>query len=217
MNKTAKHVKKLFANDHYVNVKVFVNTFFVYLGLKAFTGLSGDLSKTEDVKQATTAKDTVQNTVEEDSDSDSDYEYFKVQKQLAAKVKVDKNSEDEDSDEDVEETKPVPEVNTFAEAVKTAVGEDELVLPATVNQTFLIVPMKLRLVTLCSLIVEHCVVNKRGGKMIVFMATLEMVDYHSELIELVLTGQDVKVKKKKLEKGKAKKRKANEDEVNKYI
>lgn len=217
MNKTAKHVKKLFANDHYVNVKIFVNTFFVYLGLKAFTGLSGDLSKTEDVKQATTAKDTVQNTVEEDSDSDSDYEYFKVQKQLAAKVKVDKNSEDEDSDEDVEETKPVPEVNTFAEAVKTAVGEDELVLPATVNQTFLIVPMKLRLVTLCSLIVEHCVVNKRGGKMIVFMATLEMVDYHSELIELVLTGQDVKVKKKKLEKGKAKKRKANEDEVNKYI
>lgn len=217
MNKTAKHVKKLFANDHYVNVKVFVNTIFVYLGLKAFTGLSGDLSKTEDVKQATTAKDTVQNTVEEDSDSDSDYEYFKVQKQLAAKVKVDKNSEDEDSDEDVEETKPVPEVNTFAEAVKSAVGEDELVLPATVNQTFLIVPMKLRLVTLCSLIVEHCVVNKRGGKMIVFMATLEMVDYHSELIELVLTGKDVKVKKKKLEKGKAKKRKANEDEVNKYI
>ncbi|CAB3255495.1 unnamed protein product [Arctia plantaginis] len=183
-------------------------------GLKAFTGLNHpELFKKEDVKQATTAKDSVQNSVEEDSDSDSDYEYFKVQKQLAAKVKVVKNSEDDDSDEEVEDTKLAPEVNTFAEALKTAVGEDDLVLPATVNQTFLIVPMKLRLVTLCSLIVEHCVVNKKGGKMIVFMATLEMVDYHSELIELVLTGKDVKVKKKKLEKSKAKKRKANEDDA----
>ncbi|KAL4706846.1 hypothetical protein ACJJTC_010080 [Scirpophaga incertulas] len=33
--------------------------------------------------------------------------------------------------------------------------------------------------------------------MIVFMATLEMVDYHSQLIETVLTGKNVKVKKDK--------------------
>lgn len=86
-------------------------------------------------------------------------------------------------------------------------------LPATVNQTFLIVPMKLRLVTLCSLIVEHCVLNKKGGKMIVFVATLEMVDYFSDLIETVLTEKETKVKKKSNEKNtKAKKRKAEHED-----
>lgn len=208
-----------------INVSHSQYTFLIYLGLKSFTGLNHlDLFKQEDKKQAAaTTVPAVNNTVEDDSDSDSDYEYFKVQKQLAAKnptVEVQKDSDDES---EAEESTPAPPVNTFAEALKTAVGEDELVLPATVNQTFLIVPMKLRLVTLCSLIVEHCVMNKKGGKMIVFMATLEMVDYLSELIEIVLTGKDVKVKKKKQEKSKAKKRKANDDsdEVNmrnrKYI
>lgn len=124
----------------------------------------------------------------DDSDSDSDYEYFKVQKQLETEKPKD--------EEEVKEKEVPANENIFVEALKTAIVEDELVLPATVNQTFLIVPMKLRLVTLCSLIVEHCILNKKGGKMIVFMATLEMVDYHSELIETVLTGKDVKVKKK---------------------
>lgn len=99
---------------------------------------------------------------------------------------------------------------TFNDALKTAITEDELVLPASVSQTFIVVPMKLRLVTLCSLIVEHCVLNKKGGKIIVFMATLEMVDYHSELIETVLTGKDLNAKKK--DKPKAKKKKSNSDD-----
>lgn len=46
------------------------------------------------------------------------------------------------------------------------------------------------------------------------MATLEMVDYHSELIETALTGKEVKVKKKSQDKAKnskAKKRKGGED------
>ncbi|CAH0722369.1 unnamed protein product, partial [Brenthis ino] len=157
-------------------------------GLKAFNGLDhaelfGDkkeASKTNAIKPTDAKND--------DSDSDSDYEYFKVQKQL-------ETEKPKDEEEVNEKEEPVNE-NIFVEALKTAIVEDELVLPATVNQTFLIVPMKLRLVTLCSLIVEHCILNKKGGKMIVFMATLEMVDYHSELIETVLTGKDVKVKKK---------------------
>lgn len=184
-------------------------------GLKAFSGLNhSDLFKNDNTDETLKKANDIKNSVEEDSDSDSDYEYFKVQKQLEAKkakVEVESGGSDDDSNKD-EEMTPVPPVSTFAEAVKTAIVEDELVLPATVNQTFLIVPMKLRLVTLCSLIVEHCVVNKKGGKMIVFMATLEMVDYHSELIETVLTGKDVNVKKKKQDKNKAKKRKANESD-----
>lgn len=151
----------------------------------------------------------------EDSDSDSDYEYFKVQKELETEIpKV------EEKDEEPKIPRPSDSENVFQQAVKSAVTEDELILPASVNQTFLIVPMKLRLVTLCSLIVEHCVLNKKGGKMIVFMATLEMVDYHSELIETVLAGKNVKMKKKdKGKKSKTSKRKTNEsdDDVSEAI
>lgn len=132
----------------------------------------------------------VQSKKNEESDSDSDYEYFKVQKEIDNKnnTKSNEDENDEITNEDLIDN------NIFAKAIKTAVTEDELVLPATVNQTFIVVPMKLRLVTLCSLIVEHCVLNKKGGKMIVFMATLEMVDYHSELIETALTGKKIKKK-----------------------
>ncbi|CAH0747559.1 unnamed protein product [Diatraea saccharalis] len=145
----------------------------------------------------------------EDSDSDSDYEYFKVQKQLESKKPAIVEVKVEDKEEPATDNKE----SIFHKAVKSAIVEDELVLPASVNQTFLIVPMKLRLVTLCSLIIEHCVLNKKGGKMIVFMATLEMVDYHSELIESVLTGDKVKVKKKNGQGKKAvgTKRKADDD------
>lgn len=159
--------------------------------------------------QVTDTKNITNTKATEESDSDSDYEYFKAQKEIENEKETAKEPEDETAE---------PAANTFAEAVKSALVEDELVLPASVNQTFLIVPMKLRLVTLCSLIVEHCVLNKKGGKMIVFMATLEMVDYFSELIETVLTGKDAKTKKKdkaKSKKPKAKKRKLDGDEVNK--
>ncbi|XP_013183316.2 probable ATP-dependent RNA helicase CG8611 [Amyelois transitella] len=171
-------------------------------GLKSFNGINHpelfeNENKTSNVQVPNNSKK------HEESDSDSDYEYFKVQNDLDDKSKVVDFKEEEE-----EVIKPAETGNTFVEAVKTAIVEDELILPATVNQTFLIVPMKLRFVTLCSHIVEHCVLNKKGGKMIVFMATLEMVDYHSELIETVLTGKNVRVKKKD------KKSKTNKKRVN---
>lgn len=176
------------------------------LGLNAFSGPNHlDLFDKEDVNNtASTVSNTTNNT--EDSDSDSDYEYFKVQKEIETTKET-----AETAKMNVEEVIPSVAGNIFVEALKSAIVEDELILPATVAQTFIVVPMKLRLVTLCSLIIEHCVLNKKGGKMIVFMATLEMVDYHSELIETVLTRKDVKVKKKdgKNKKSKAKKRKAD--------
>lgn len=191
--------------------------------MKAFTGLNHkELFKSEGSSQSDTAPppNIEAAKIDEDSDSGSDYEYFKAQRDYELKnpkVKKDDDSEEDESDDDEEETAPA--VNTFTAAVKSAVGEDELVLPASVNQTFLVVPMKLRLVTLVGLIVEHCVMNKKGGKMIVFMATLEMVDYLSDLIETALTGKDAKVKKKNQDKSKAKKRKSgndNDDDVSMY-
>ncbi|KPJ06715.1 putative ATP-dependent RNA helicase CG8611 [Papilio machaon] len=171
-------------------------------GLIAFSGINiEDQPKDVKDKKDSTNKNATKRKL--DSDSDSDYEYFKVQKELEAKKpkKV----------EEVKEIEPVKKENVFEEAVKSAVVDDELVLPATVNQKFLIVPMKLRLVTLCSLIVEHCYLDKKCGKMIVFMATTEMVDYHSELLETVLTGKEAKVKKKedKNKKTKTKNQKKN--------
>ncbi|OWR48362.1 hypothetical protein KGM_213111 [Danaus plexippus plexippus] len=157
-------------------------------GLKPFSGTNHPelFGENKNETEKITNKPNVKKTSNDDSDSDSDYEYFKVQKSLEKKPDETKTEEKSEVTEQ-EETS-----NVFVDALKTAIVEDELVLPATVNQTFLIVPMKLRLVTLCSLIVEHCVLNKKGGKMIVFMATLEMVDYLSELIETVLTGKDNK-------------------------
>lgn len=173
--------------------------------MKAFSGLNHPELFDKVVSENVNSSSKVDN----DSDSDSDYEYFKVQKELETK-----NELKETVEQDEESTVKPSTGNKFAEAVKSALVEDEMMLPASVNQKFLIVPMKLRLVTLCSLIVEHCVLNKKGGKMIVFMATLEMVDYHSELIENALTGKDVKVKKKGQEKNKkTKKRKADDDKV----
>lgn len=186
------------------------------LGLKAFTGINHkDLFKSDGSTQSKTAppSEVVAANIDEDSDSDSDYEYFKAIRDHEMKhPKVEKENDSKEEESDNEENEVSPAVNTFVAAVKSAVGEDELVLPASVNQTFLVVPMKLRLVTLVGLIVEHCVMNKRGGKMIVFVATLEMVDYLSELIEIALTGRDVKVKNKdKAKNTKATKRKSGDD------
>ncbi|KAJ8734641.1 hypothetical protein PYW08_013891 [Mythimna loreyi] len=184
-------------------------------GLKAFTGLNHkELFKSEGSTQISAAPPSKVEAakIDEDSDSDSDYEYFKAQRDHELKnpkIQKEDGSDEDGSNDDENETAPA--VNTFAAAVKSAVVEDELVLPASVNQTFLVVPMKLRLVTLVGLIVEHCIVNKKGGKMIVFVATLEMVDYLSDLIETALTGKDAKVKKKKQVASKAKKRKSGDD------
>ncbi|CAK1548248.1 unnamed protein product [Leptosia nina] len=177
-------------------------------GLKGFSGadhpdIFGVVTKEQNLE-------TKENGNE--SDSGSDYEYFKVQKEMGVSkdTAVYATNNKEDIKEEIEKIEP----NMFENALKSAIVEDELILPATVNQTFLVIPMKLRLVSLCSLIVEHCILNKKGGKMIIFMATLEMVDYHSELIETVLTGKDDKKRKQKKSKNdlKAKKKKGDEEE-----
>ncbi|KAF7408156.1 hypothetical protein HZH66_002693 [Vespula vulgaris] len=85
----------------------------------------------------------------------------------------------------------------FVDAAKenlVTIGGDEdqinedFVVPESVRQSYVITPPKLRMVTLSAYIVDRC---KRSGhnKMLVFMATQDMVDYYTEILSAVLTKQ----------------------------
>ncbi|KAG8259140.1 ATPdependent RNA helicase [Homalodisca vitripennis] len=64
--------------------------------------------------------------------------------------------------------------------------DSELVIPQSLSQHYIVTPAKLRLVSLAAFIHWKCQVV-REGKMLVFMATQDMVDYHTELLSTVLT------------------------------
>lgn len=73
----------------------------------------------------------------------------------------------------------------FEEAVKEAISGEKLVVPTTIRQTYLILPPKLRLATLSGLLVAE---NRRmGTKILVFMATQDLVDFHHDAMVEVLT------------------------------
>ncbi|KAL2717004.1 putative ATP-dependent RNA helicase DDX31 [Vespula squamosa] len=85
----------------------------------------------------------------------------------------------------------------FVDAAKenlVTIGGDEdqinedFVVPESVCQSYIVTPPKLRMVTLSAYIVDRC---KRSGhnKMLVFMATQDMVDYYTEILSAVLTKQ----------------------------
>lgn len=62
--------------------------------------------------------------------------------------------------------------------------DDAAVIPSTVAQTYIIVPPKLRLVTLSGLIAHE--IDRRNNKIFVFMATQALVDYHYDIMVDVL-------------------------------
>lgn len=73
----------------------------------------------------------------------------------------------------------------FEEALKDAISGEKLVVPTTIRQTYLVLPPKLRLATLSGLLVAE---NRRmGTKILVFMATQDMVDFHHDAMVEVLT------------------------------
>ncbi|XP_017767100.1 PREDICTED: probable ATP-dependent RNA helicase CG8611 [Eufriesea mexicana] len=63
---------------------------------------------------------------------------------------------------------------------------EDLVVPQSVNQSYIVTPPKLRIVTLSAYIAGKC---KSHGqhKILIFMATQDMVDYHAEILSSVLT------------------------------
>lgn len=82
---------------------------------------------------------------------------------------------------------------TFVDAADGEDGKREtttmktIVTPQQLKQAFTIVPAKLRLVTLAAFILWKCCLSKSARKMLIFLATQDMVDFHLELFARCLT------------------------------
>lgn len=81
---------------------------------------------------------------------------------------------------------------TFVDAADTPDDATEensrsLVIPENLTQTFLLVPAKLRLVALGAFMFWKCQ-QGRGKKMLVFLATQDMVDFYTEALQIVFGG-----------------------------
>jgi ATP-dependent RNA helicase DDX31/DBP7 len=74
-----------------------------------------------------------------------------------------------------------------AESEAAGPGGAELVTPANLNQTFLLVPAKLRLVALGAFVLWKCQQSTRK-KMLVFFPTQDMVNFYTKFLEIVLWG-----------------------------
>ncbi|XP_076232375.1 ATP-dependent DNA helicase DDX31 isoform X2 [Calliopsis andreniformis] len=62
---------------------------------------------------------------------------------------------------------------------------EDLVVPQSVAQTYIVTPPKLRMVTLSAYIAGKCQSHGQH-KILIFMATQDMVDYHTEILSSVL-------------------------------
>ncbi|XP_015433649.1 PREDICTED: probable ATP-dependent RNA helicase DDX31 [Dufourea novaeangliae] len=63
---------------------------------------------------------------------------------------------------------------------------EDLVVPQSVVQTYIVTPPKLRMVTLSAYIAGKCQSHGQH-KILIFMATQDMVDYHTEILSTVLS------------------------------
>ena len=66
----------------------------------------------------------------------------------------------------------------------------ELTTPENLKQNFVIVPAKLRLVVLAAFILWKARLSKTRKKILVFMATQDMVDFHCDLFDRCLNGPE---------------------------
>ncbi|THD21587.1 RNA helicase [Fasciola hepatica] len=72
----------------------------------------------------------------------------------------------------------------------TDVDRDQFAMPSGLRHFILVVPWKLRLVSLAAFILLKCQYHKNGGKLVVFMATQDCVDFHYRLFKTVLCPDD---------------------------
>ena len=73
-------------------------------------------------------------------------------------------------------------------AAPTSSDALELTTPDNLKQNFVIVPAKLRLVVLAAFIVWKARLSKARKKVLVFMATQDMVDFHCDLFDRCLNS-----------------------------
>ncbi|NXD09292.1 DDX31 helicase, partial [Nothocercus nigrocapillus] len=83
--------------------------------------------------------------------------------------------------------KPASQEGKEAISSSTFVGQETFAVPEKLKQYFLMVPSKLRLVTLAAFILEKCKFEKRN-KMIIFFSSCEQVEFHYKLLLTVLSG-----------------------------
>ncbi|CAL8072098.1 unnamed protein product [Calicophoron daubneyi] len=69
-------------------------------------------------------------------------------------------------------------------------NSDLFSMPAGLKHFLLVVPWKLRLVSLAAFLLLKCRYHKHGGKLIVFMATQDCVDFHYQLFTATLCPDD---------------------------
>jgi len=69
-------------------------------------------------------------------------------------------------------------------------GKKNLVTPENLKQTFLLVPAKLRLVALGAFVLWKCAQAKNSKKMLIFLATQDMVDFYTRYLEVIALGEE---------------------------
>lgn len=85
------------------------------------------------------------------------------------------------------ETMPVAGTSDASASIESSLTAENIVIPETVTQKYILVPPKLRLVTLSGLIANESNNEKKSSKILIFLATENLVDFHYDLMTEVLT------------------------------
>ncbi|NWV39048.1 DDX31 helicase, partial [Grantiella picta] len=82
---------------------------------------------------------------------------------------------------------PASQTDREASSASNCMGQENFAVPETLKQYVMMVPSKLRLVTLAAFILQKCKFEKRH-KMIIFFSSCEQVEFYHELLVKVLSG-----------------------------
>ncbi|KAM6047881.1 ATP-dependent DNA helicase DDX31 isoform 3-T3 [Chlamydotis macqueenii] len=91
------------------------------------------------------------------------------------------------ADEIQKALKPASQTNRQASSPSNGLEQENFAVPEKLKQYVMMVPSKLRLVTLAAFILEKCKFEKHH-KMIIFFSSCEQVEFHYELLLKVLSG-----------------------------
>uniref|UniRef100_A0A8C3KZJ0 ATP-dependent RNA helicase n=1 Tax=Chrysolophus pictus TaxID=9089 RepID=A0A8C3KZJ0_CHRPC len=92
------------------------------------------------------------------------------------------------ADEVRKSLKPALQIEKEANSSSNCMDQENFAVPEKLKQYFVMVPSKLRLVTLAAFILEKCMCEKQR-KMIIFFSSCEQVEFHYELLVNVLSGE----------------------------
>uniref|UniRef100_A0A8C5NI97 ATP-dependent RNA helicase n=1 Tax=Junco hyemalis TaxID=40217 RepID=A0A8C5NI97_JUNHY len=82
---------------------------------------------------------------------------------------------------------PAAQTHRKASSSSNCMEQENFAVPETLQQYVMVVPSKLRLVTLAAFILQKCKFEKRH-KMIIFFSSCEQVEFYHELLAKVLSG-----------------------------